>query len=55
MNIHHGNCCHPLDKKSPDLVNHGRPSKSNVGDIHFVLVDGGAEGELANRVNFYKF
>ena len=24
----------PLDKKSPILVNHGRPSSSNVGDIH---------------------
>ena len=32
MNIHHNNCCHPLDKKSPAPVNHGRPSKSNVGD-----------------------
>ena len=32
-NIHHNNCCHPLDKKSPVPVNHGRPSKSNVGDI----------------------
>ena len=31
-NIHHDNCCHPLDKKSPVPVNHGRPSKSNVGD-----------------------
>ena len=25
-NIHHDNCCHPLDKKSPFPVNHGRPS-----------------------------
>ena len=32
MNIHHDNCCHPLDKKSPAPVNHGRPSKSNIGD-----------------------
>ena len=32
MNIHHDNCCHPMDKKSPVPVNHGRPSKSNVGD-----------------------
>ena len=31
--IHHDNCCHPLDKKSPVPVNHGRPSKSNAGDI----------------------
>ena len=31
-NIYHNNCCHPLDKKSPAPVNHGRPSKSNVGD-----------------------
>ena len=31
-NIHHDKCCHPLDKKSPLPVNHGRPSKSNVGD-----------------------
>ena len=32
VNIHHNNCCHPLGKKSPVPVNHGRPSKSNVGD-----------------------
>ena len=31
-NIHHDSCCHPLDQKSPAPVNHGRPSKSNVGD-----------------------
>ena len=33
-NIHHDNCCYPLDKKSPVPVNHGRPSKSNVGDTY---------------------
>ena len=43
MNIHHDNCCHPLDKMSLVPVNHGRPSKSNVGDnkndniVNFVL------------------
>ena len=38
MNIHH--CCHTLDKKSPVPVNHGRPSKSNVGDIYYTHVLG---------------
>ena len=33
MNVHHNNCCHPLDKEVPVPVNHGRPSKSNVDDI----------------------
>ena len=33
-NIHHDNCWHPLDEKSPVPVNHGRPSNSNVGDIN---------------------
>ena len=37
MNVHHNNCCHPLDKKSPVPVNHGRPSKSNVGDKRKIL------------------
>ena len=32
MNIYHDKCCHPLDKKSPVPVNHGRPSKSNIDD-----------------------
>ena len=31
-NDYHNNCCHPLDKKSPVPVSHGRPSNSNVGD-----------------------
>ena len=35
-NIHHNNCCHPRDEKSPVPVNNGRPSNSNVGDIHNV-------------------
>ena len=38
MNIHHDNCCHLLDKKSPVPVNHGRPSKSNVGDIILLMI-----------------
>ena len=29
--------CHPLDKKSPVSVNHDRPSKSNVGDIDYII------------------
>ena len=32
MNRYHDNCCHLLDEKTPALVNHGRSSKSNVGD-----------------------
>ena len=42
MNIHHDNCCHPLDKldkKSPVPVNHGRPSKSNVGEIQLKPIE----------------
>ena len=34
MNIHHNNCCHPLDKKSAVPANRGRSSKSNVGDTN---------------------
>ena len=37
MNVHHDNCCHPLDKKSPVPINHRRSSLSNVGDTEIVV------------------
>ena len=36
-NRYHDNCCHPLDKKTPAPVNHGRTSESNVDDNNLNL------------------